>query len=78
MGAELRALSRREHRESVAAMTKRGLKLQSLAPEVEAEWRRAVEDMYPLIRGRIVPAQFFDDVQRLLKEYRAGSTEVRQ
>lgn len=77
-GIELRALSRREHQESVMAMTKRGLKVQSLTPEVEAEWRRAAEQMYPLVRGRMVPAEFFDEVQRLLREYRAKSPEAQQ
>jgi TRAP-type C4-dicarboxylate transport system substrate-binding protein len=72
-GAELRALSRREHEESVAAMKKRGLKVQALTPEVEAEWRRAAEQMYPLVRGNMVPADFFDEVQRLLREYRSKS-----
>ncbi len=33
-GAQLRAVSRREHQESVAAMQKRGLKVQPLSPEV--------------------------------------------
>ena len=70
-GAELRALSRREHQESVAAMAKRGLKVQQLTPELEAEWRRVAEQMYPLVRGNMVPADFFDEVQRLLREYRA-------
>jgi TRAP-type C4-dicarboxylate transport system substrate-binding protein len=73
MGAELRALSRREHEESVAAMKKRGLKVQAVSPEVEAEWRRAAEQMYPLVRGKMVPAEFFDEVQRLLAEYRSRS-----
>ena len=77
-GAELRALSRREHQESVAAMTKRGLKVQKLTPEVEAEWRRAAEQMYPLVRGNMVPADFFDEVQRLLREYRAKGREGQQ
>ena len=72
-GAELRALSRREHEESVAAMKKRGLKVQAVTPEVEAEWRRAAEQMYPLVRGSMVPADFFDEVQRLLREYRSKS-----
>ena len=71
-GIELRALSRREHEESVAAMEKRGLKVQRLTPELDAEWRRAAEQMYPLVRGKMVPADFFDEVQRLLREYRAG------
>jgi TRAP-type C4-dicarboxylate transport system substrate-binding protein len=71
-GIELRALSRREHQESVAAMEKRGLKVQRLTPELDAEWRRAAEQMYPLVRGKMVPAEFFDEVQRLLREYRAA------
>ena len=70
-GVELRAVSRREQEESVAAMKKRGLKVQQVTPELEAEWRRAAEQMYPMIRGKMVPAESFDEVQRLLKEYRA-------
>jgi TRAP-type C4-dicarboxylate transport system substrate-binding protein len=69
---ELRALSRREHQESVEAMKKRGLKVQALTPEAEAQWRRAVEQMYPYVRGNMVPAEFFDRVQGLLREYRAN------
>jgi TRAP-type C4-dicarboxylate transport system substrate-binding protein len=75
MGVQLRALSRREHEESVAAMAKRGLKVQKLTPELEAEWRHAAEEMYPLVRGNMVPADFFDEVQRLLREYRAGRAQ---
>ena len=75
MGVQLRALSRREHEESVAAMAKRGLKVQKLTPELEAEWRHAAEEMYPLVRGHMVPADFFDEVQRLLREYRAGRAQ---
>ena len=74
-GVELRALSRREQQESVVAMQKRGLKVQSLSAEAEAEWRRAAEDMYPMVRGRMVPVEFFDEVQRLLRDYRAARQE---
>ena len=42
------------------------------SPEVEAEWRRVAEDIYPKIRGNMVPADMFDKVQRLLADYRAG------
>ena len=72
-GARLRTLSRREHEESVAAMQKRGLKVQRVPPEVEAEWRRAAEQLYPRVRGGMVPAEFFDEVQRLLRERRAAA-----
>jgi TRAP-type C4-dicarboxylate transport system substrate-binding protein len=70
-GAKLRAVSRREHEEAVAAMKKRGLRVQSITPEIEAEWRQAAERMYPMIRGRMVPAEAFDRVQQLIGEYRA-------
>src|SRR4051812_45230150 len=70
-GLQLRALSRRDQEESVEAMKKRGLKVQPLTPELEAEWRAAAEQMYPLVRSKMVPAEFFDEVQRLLREYRA-------
>jgi TRAP-type C4-dicarboxylate transport system substrate-binding protein len=70
MGAELRALSRRQHRESVVAMAGRGLKVQAVPPDVAAEWQRTAEELYPLIRGRLVAEDLFDEVQRLLREYR--------
>ena len=71
-GVEMRALSRREQAQSVAAMRKRGLRVQPVSPQVEAEWRALAEGLYPMIRGRMVPAELFDEVQRLLAEYRAA------
>jgi len=71
-GKEIRASSRKESDESVAAMKKRGLIVHELTPDQEATWRAAFEELYPDIRGRIVPADIFDEVQRLLKDYRAG------
>jgi len=67
---EIKAKSRRESEEAVEAMKKRGLIVQAATPELEAEWRKEVEQFYPKIRGRMVPADKFDEVQRLLKEYR--------
>ena len=43
-----------------------------MTPEVETEWRRVAEEVYPKIRGNMVPAAMFDKVQRLLAEYRAS------
>lgn len=70
-GVRIKADNRRESTEAVEAMKKRGLKVQTVTPEVEAEWRRAVDDVYPKIRGAIVPEDIFDKVVNLLKEYRA-------
>jgi len=71
-GKEIRANSRKESDESVAAMKKRGLIVDELTPEQEAKWRVAAEETYPDLRGKIVPADIFDEVTRLLQEYRAG------
>ena len=71
-GTQMRARGRQEAEDSVQTMAKRGLKVQKATPEVEAEWRRLAESVYPKIRGNMVPAAMFDKVQRLLAEYRAG------
>jgi TRAP-type transport system periplasmic protein len=41
-----------------------------MTPALEAQWRTLFEGVYPQIRGKLVPADVFDEVQRLLKEYR--------
>jgi TRAP-type C4-dicarboxylate transport system substrate-binding protein len=69
-GAQLRAISRRENEEAVQAMKRRGLKVQAITPE--AEWRKTAEQLYPMVRGTLVPADLFDEVQRLLREQRAA------
>lgn len=70
-GREIKAAGRRESEESVVTMREKwGLKVQALTAEAEASWRKAVEAVYDRIRGRIVPADIFDDVQRILAEAR--------
>ncbi|MBK8477643.1 MAG: TRAP transporter substrate-binding protein DctP [Opitutaceae bacterium] len=70
-GQEITATGRREMDESVTAMEKRGLKVSRVTPEIEAEWRTIAETAYPRIRGKIVPADIFDETMRLLAEFRA-------
>lgn len=69
-GREIKAQSRREAAESVEAMKKRGLVVQEVGPELDARWRTAAEEIYPKIRGSMVPEEIFDEVQRIIKEYR--------
>lgn len=71
-GRQVTAAGRAENDAAVAAMEKRGLKVQKVTPEVEAEWRAVVETVNDKIRGKIVPADMYDEAQRLLKEYRAA------
>jgi TRAP-type C4-dicarboxylate transport system substrate-binding protein len=70
-GNKIKEAGRREGEESVEAMKKRGLVVHKPAPEAEAEWRKLAESIYPKIRGGMVPADIFDEVTRLLKEYRS-------
>jgi TRAP-type transport system periplasmic protein len=70
-GKQVTAAGRAESEQAVAAMVKRGLQVQKVTPEVEAEWRAVIEKIQDKIRGHVVPADAFDEAQRLLKEYRA-------
>ena len=70
-GKRVKADGRAESDASVAAMVKRGLKVQKVTPEIEAEWWAVLEKLQGDIRGKIVPADMFDEAQRALKEYRA-------
>ncbi len=67
---QLMARSREENAEAIAAMQKRGLIVHPAAPEIEAAWRTTAEKAYPLIRGKIVPADLFDRVRELLAKHR--------
>jgi TRAP-type transport system periplasmic protein len=70
-GAKIRASDRKEDEESIAAMQKKGLVVHPVTPQVEEEWQRLTKVIYPEIRGKVVPTDIFDEVQRLVFEYRA-------
>lgn len=71
-GRKFEARGREEQEESIAAMKKRGLKVVPVPAAVEAEWRAVGESFYPQLRGGMVPADMFDEVVRILKEYRSS------
>jgi len=75
-GLAVKADGRAESAASVVAMKKRGLKVQSVTPEVEAEWRATIEKLQDHVRGGEVPADMYDEAQRLLKEYRAAGGKL--
>ncbi len=70
-GAKIRASDRKEDEESITTMKNKGLTVQPVTPQVEEEWRQLMKTVYPKIRGEMVPADIFDEVQRLVAEYRA-------
>lgn len=76
-GVDFQARGRAESDEAVQAMRTRGLTLVPIPPAAQAEWRAMSERLYPRIRGSIVPADMFDEVVRLLAEYRSSRTSPR-
>jgi TRAP-type C4-dicarboxylate transport system substrate-binding protein len=70
-GQQFQANNRQENQEALEAMQKRGLQVHPVSKEQEQEWRRFSESLYPEIRGKIVPADTFDEVMQLLRDYRA-------
>ncbi|HEV2521674.1 MAG TPA: TRAP transporter substrate-binding protein DctP [Candidatus Acidoferrales bacterium] len=60
-----------ENQEALESMKKRGLQVHPLDPETEDKWRQFAEGIYPKVRGRIVPADMFDQVVEILRDYRA-------
>ncbi len=70
-GVRLRGEIRKMGDDAVVEMKKRGLNVITLDAATLAEWRREVEEAYPKLRGRLVPAELFDEAKRLRDEFRA-------
>jgi len=70
-GKQIQIRSRAEGDPAIRAMIKRsGLQIHTLSPEMDAEWRKFLEDVYPKVRGTLVPADVFDQIRQLLAEHR--------
>lgn len=69
-GDELRGKIRRMGDEAVTEMVKRGLTVVPMDAPALALWRTEVESAYPKMRGKLVPADLFDEVLKLSKEFR--------
>ena len=68
----MRSQARKEVDEAVAAMQKRGLTVNRPNEAQMREWNTLAEQLYPRIRGAMVPAETFDEVFLHLRAYRAG------
>ncbi len=69
LGVKVDAEVRRLNVDAVTAMKKQGLQVVS----VEAgPWREVMERSYPVVRGGVVPAAFFDEVKVARDQCRAG------
>jgi TRAP-type transport system periplasmic protein len=61
---------KRQNEEAIAAMKKQGLQVVAVNG---AEFRAAAEKAWPVVRGRVVPAEFFDQVVRARDEVRGAA-----
>jgi len=75
-GQQFQELGRKEAEESVQAMQKRGLQVQPVSKDAQAEWEKFSQSFYPQVRGKIVPADTFDKAMQILLEYRGSSKVV--
>ncbi len=60
LGKKVDAEVRRLNADAIAAMQKQGMKV---VPTDPAPWRQAMENVWPVVRGGVVPAEFFDAVK---------------
>lgn len=60
LGRKVDAEVKRLNADAIAAMQKQGLKV---VPTDPAPWRAAMEKVWPIVRGGVVPAEFFDQVR---------------
>jgi TRAP-type C4-dicarboxylate transport system substrate-binding protein len=72
-GRKMQDASRQESDQAVATMkTRAGLQSHALTPQLEDEWRRFAEGVYPKIRGVTVPEDVFDQARLRVAEYRTA------
>lgn len=69
-GTRLQKEVREAEARDVEAMKKRGLNVVPVSAAQRAQWQKLTESLYPRIRGKVVPAEAFDDAVRYRDEYR--------
>ena len=69
-GARLQKEIRDAESKDVEAMKKRGLVVVPVSAAQRAQWQKLTESLYPRIRGKILPAEAFDEAMRYRDEYR--------
>ncbi len=70
-GLAMRTQARKEVDEATAAMVKRGLTVHRPNEAQLREWQQLAEQLYPRIRGTLVPAETFDQVFAHVRAYRS-------
>jgi len=74
IGARVDADARRLNEDAVTAMKKQGLDVVQVDQKL---WLAAGEKAWPVVRGKVVPAPFFDEVVKARDAYRASHASNR-
>ena len=76
-GADIRAEGRRFNDDAIMTL-KKGPKtwVHTPTPEERALWEQLARELDPKVRGNLVPAPMYDEVQGLLAEFRTSTTAV--
>ncbi len=61
------------NQDAIVQMKNQGLSVDE--PDSVAAWHKLAEQAWPTVRGKVVPAALFDEIQRLVREYRAKSRQ---
>jgi TRAP-type C4-dicarboxylate transport system substrate-binding protein len=69
LGARVDAEVRKLNDDAIAAMKNQGLQVVKVDP---GPWRAAAEKAWPVVRGKVVPAAFFDEVLKTRDAYRSA------
>jgi TRAP-type transport system periplasmic protein len=73
LGARIDADVHKLNEDAIAAMRKQGLDVVKVEP---GPWRATAEKAWPVVRGKVVPAPFFDEVVRYRDEFRAKAAKA--
>jgi TRAP-type C4-dicarboxylate transport system substrate-binding protein len=69
-GRQLSIQTRADEIESVEAMKKRGLNVVKPGPAEIESWHKLLASVFPLVRGKYMPAEAFDAVIKFSSDYR--------
>jgi TRAP-type C4-dicarboxylate transport system substrate-binding protein len=72
VGAEIQVEIQRLEADAIEAMKARGLKVVQPTPELVKAWRDLFESAYPSLRGPVIPADWFDEAVRVVREGKGG------
>jgi len=71
MGVKMRERNRKEADEALATLQKKGITVNRPSKEQGELWAKFADEIWPDVRGNIVPADLFDEVKKILAERRA-------